>query len=569
MEDKRKTENSREQLLLDIIAALGWDTSDIYCVDANSGVVVPYRLSGEALAVSEGLSLDLACDELMQLYVNANVHPEDRDYMLRNSKLSFVRYELSDKEHFHIHYRILRNGEVHHYVLKCIRVGKSESVEKILFVFALEDKAYSRRQFVENASRDELTGVLSRQAFLSEARKMLDENPNTDYDVTISDVENFKIVNAVYGEAKGDEVLKYLADFTQEHMCKDGILGRISADRFVWLVPARQDEDKQRFLKLMDEAKNNAPVNINIKYGIYANVDRTLAVSVMCDRALLAVKSIKRNFSIPYATYDGPVSVKHMKAQMYEAHFDRAIKEKEFDVWFQPKYDAGTEYVVGAEALVRWKKSDGVFIPPAEFIPTFEQDGLIVNLDEYVFRTVCTKLRFWLDAGINVLPISVNLSRSSLHHQGTIKKYKSIIEELNVPIEKVPLEITESATIRDAGIKDLMQELRDAGFVLHMDDFGSGLSSLSSINMLPINVLKLDKSLVDYIGDRGGEELLKHTVSLAHFKDLKVIAEGVEDRNQLEFLKQIGVDEIQGYYFSKPMPYDDLVDYFKKIYKNR
>lgn len=559
-----KQNTPREQHLMNIITAMGWDTSDIYCVDTSSGEIVPYRMSGKAVAVEEGLKAGLTCDSLMKLYIAHNVHPEDQEIMLRNSALDFVKYELSNKESFHVHYRILRDGVVHYFILKCIRVGEGPEVNHILYIFASEDKAYFRRKMAEDTAIDDLTGVLTRQAFIFSARKLIDENPDKEFDLTVADVENFKLVNAVYGEAKGDEVLKFLGEYYQYHTCEGGIVGRIGPDRFAGLAISQESRKKEWMEEMIEGVNHRSPVNINVKYGIYSSVDHKLPVTVMCDRALLAVKSIKRNFAMSYATYDGPVSNSHMRAQMYEAHFERAIKEEEFVVWYQPKYDAVTEKIIGAEALVRWRLPNGSFVSPGEFIPTFEEDGLIVRLDEYVLTNVCKKIKAWIDKGIKVVPISVNLSRSSLHYEGTIERYKKIINEIGVPIDKVPLEITESATIRDARIKALMHELKAAGFVLHMDDFGSGLSSLSSINMLPIDVVKLDKSLIDYIGDKGGDELLKHTVELAHFKELIVIAEGVEVKSQLDFLKKIGVDEIQGYYYAKPMPYEELVKFFEK-----
>jgi len=259
------------------------------------------------------------------------------------------------------------------------------------------------------------------------------------------------------------------------------------------------------------------------------------------------------------------LSHKHMRKQSFEANFENAIREKSFKIWYQPKYDAKTRKIVGAEALVRWISPTGTLTSPGEFIPIFEEDGLIVRLDEYVFRTVCENLKYWYDRGAKVLPISVNISRASLHYEGTVLRYKKILEEFGLPIELVPLEITESASIKDDRIKKLAKELKEAGFVIHMDDFGTGFSSLSSINMLPIDVVKIDKSLIDYIGDEGGEELLKHSISLAHFKKYKVIAEGVETEEQYKFLKSIDCDMIQGYYFAKPMSYEDLVELFRKL----
>lgn len=230
---------------------------------------------------------------------------------------------------------------------------------------------------------------------------------------------------------------------------------------------------------------------------------------------------------------------------------------KNFNVWFQPKYDAATEKLVGAEALVRWQKPDGTMIPPYEFISLFEEDGLIVHLDEYVFRKVCEGIKFWYDRGEQVLSISVNVSRTTLHHDGIISKYKKIMEETGIPLDSISLEITESAAFTDKALISFAQELQDAGFILDMDDFGTGSSSLASLNILPFSAIKLDKSLIDFIGKEDGNELLRHTIELAHFKKMKVVAEGVETKEQLDFLKSLDCDVIQGYYFSKPLCNED------------
>ena len=217
--------------------------------------------------------------------------------------------------------------------------------------------------------------------------------------------------------------------------------------------------------------------------------------------------------------------------------------------------------MVGAEALVRWKMDDGSFISPGEFIPIFERDGLIVQLDEYVFREVCEQMSRWRESGVTLFPVSVNLSRASLHEEGTVEKYTRIIEEYDIPKEYVPLEITESATIYSREIEGLMDNLKRKGFALHMDDFGSGVSSLASINILPFDVVKLDKGLIDLIGDRSGDELVRHTIELSHFNEMTVVAEGVETENQLELLKKLNCDTIQGYFFSPPVPSDKALEY--------
>ena len=297
--------------------------------------------------------------------------------------------------------------------------------------------------------------------------------------------------------------------------------------------------------------------NVVVKFGVYEDVDRNVAVAHMCARALLAVNSIKRDFRRTFAKYSGPISQNQLRAQTYEARFSEAIQKKEFVVWYQPKYDPYREEVVGAEALVRWLTPEGM-IPPGEFLDVFESDGLIEKLDEYVFRTVCRQQKAWADMGRKLMPISVNVSRCSLFAQDIVGRYKAIIEECGIDPKYVPIEITESVALANLKIKPIADAFFEAGFQLHMDDFGSGRSSLNGLTVLHFDVVKLDKSLIDFIGNRNGELILNYTMALGKELGKQLVAEGVETESQLMFLKINGCDTIQGYYYSKPLPADEF-----------
>jgi len=246
-------------------------------------------------------------------------------------------------------------------------------------------------------------------------------------------------------------------------------------------------------------------------------------------------------------------------AAVFEQRFHRALENREFVIWAQPKYNAFNGRITSAEALVRWMDTDGNIISPGEFIPQLEQNGLITELDEYVFRTVCTLQRELLNGETEPVPISVNLSRVSLFDKNVCEIYSRITDEIGVPKELVPIELTESATIENIQINSLVAKLKHSGFYLHLDDFGYGYSSLSSLNTLKMDALKLDKSLVDGIGNKGGDEIIRHIIELAHFFQMEVIAEGVETDNQYHFLQKLSCDTIQGYLFSKPLPFADFL----------
>lgn len=413
----------------------------------------------------------------------------------------------------------------------------------------------SKLNYVE---KDALTGMYTREAFSYHAKQFIEGNLDKVISLIITDVENFKLVNSIYGEQKSNEAIYHLAELFAKYM-SGGVVARFSGDKFVGIYLEEDKKNQMWINDFVNVAKKTSPIpNFTVKCGLYTDVDKALSIDEMCDRALLAAKSLTGSFdTAPYTTYDGPVSQKHMRGKMFESSFEDAIKNDEFAIWYQPKYDAKTEQLVSAEALVRWIPKNGTLISPGDFIPVFEEDGLIVRLDELVFTKVCKQVKKWLDMGKNIPPVSVNLSRATLYHEGTVEKYRSIAEDIGIPKEYIPIELTESAAFRSLQLQELTNRLKSAGFMLHMDDFGSGESSLASFNILPFDEIKLDKSLIDFIGDPGGDELLKYTIALAHFKDMKVVAEGVETKAQLDTLKKLKCDTIQGYYFAAPKPFEE------------
>lgn len=402
---------------------------------------------------------------------------------------------------------------------------------------------------------DSLTGLYTKQAFYYHARELLDANPEKEYEIVISDIENFRLVNAVYGEKVGDALLKCLAEYSLS-FDRGGVCGRYGADQIISIYPLLTDADREASRIKYLEFKKNSPVpNVVLKYGIYRNIDRTLPISAMCDRAMLALKSIKHNHTKVSATYDGPLSQRQLKAQLYEGRFREAIENREFVLWYQPKYDVYTKAVVGAEALVRWESPDGI-IPPGEFLDVFEANGMLGQLDEYVFHSVCEYQKRRKDLGLDLFPISVNVSRGSFFRHGIVQRYLEIVNACGIAPEDVPLEITEGTAVASQRIKTVADALYEAGFRLHMDDFGSGHSSLNGLIILHFDVIKLDKSLIDHIGEKSGELILRYTMGLAKELGIHLVAEGVENEGQYEFLRENGCDTIQGYYFSKPLPVD-------------
>ena len=403
---------------------------------------------------------------------------------------------------------------------------------------------------------DELTKLYTRQAFYHHAKTMINFNTDKMYHVIVADIRNFKLVNSIYGDKMGDKVLVYLARIFSEN-AKEGLLARYGSDQFVCITSGNINLSVEYLEEEIKKIVKEAPVpNLVIKYGVYENADISQPLTIICDRAFTAMKSIQYSYDQNVATYDGEMSKKHMREMMMENEFESSLENEKFVVYYQPKYDVNTEKIVGAEALVRWRKDDGTLISPGEFIPLFERNGLIVRLDEYVFRKVCEMQKERMDNKKKIIPVSVNLSRATLHHEGIVERYAQIVYNNQIPFDIVPIELTETVALHSIQIQGLTEKLVKVGFLLHMDDFGSGYSSMTSLNVLPFHVLKLDKALIDYIGNSRGKQVIQHTIALAHGLGMRVLAEGVEENIQVEELKSLSCDEIQGYYYSRPLPYE-------------
>lgn len=454
------------------------------------------------------------------------------------------------------------NGEKLHVVSFVV---DKKSNKPVLSCLKYNLSAYepNKRILKEENEKDLVTGLFNMGAFTQHAERLLKDNPEERYDVFITWIKNYQYITNTYGEAKTQELLQALADFLAKRSA-GGFVGRYSVDQFVSIVATPILQKRLHFLKSQKRFLGSLDIpNVILNFGIYREVDHGTSIANMCSKALVALNSIK-DYRKTFARYTDGSSRTQMMVQTFESGFNYAVAHKEFQVWYQPKYDANTERIVGAEALVRWQSKHGL-IPPGDFLPIFEADGLIAELDLYVFRQVCQQQQKWLAEGRELFPISVNISRNSLFTHDVVQKYKAIIEECGINPKYVPIEITESVALENIKIKPIADAFTSAGFLLHMDDFGSGRSSLNGLNVLNFEAVKLDKSLIDYIGQESGELILDHTIALGRELGIILVAEGVETAEQLEFLKSKGCQVIQGFYYSKPLP---LAEFEQKLAEN-
>ena len=413
---------------------------------------------------------------------------------------------------------------------------------------------------IRSLEYDELTGLYTRQAFIHYAVRMLREHPDQGYSLFMADIREFKLINSHFGEAVGNQVLQTIAgQLRKDGREKDGIVSRFEADHFAGLFPVEAVPGLPTIEDTLKDFISIGPVaHIRVKLGIYENVDHSLDMSTICDRAMMAMETIKHSYDRHVATYDGPMAQRRLQEQQMEVAFDDALAAGEFQAWFQPKVDPRDGRIVGAEALVRWKKADGSFNPPYLFIPFFERNGQVVQLDECMFRQVCDLQARWQREGRRLCPISINMSRTTLLHSDTLAVYEQLLAGSGISRDLVPIEITESSAFLSHQITDRMHELKTAGYTLHMDDFGSGYSSLTSLGILPFDVIKLDKSLTDTIGTPRGEMIVRHMLEVIRDLGMTSVVEGVETADQVEILKRLGCDAIQGYYYSKPLPLEEF-----------
>lgn len=433
----------------------------------------------------------------------------------------------------------------------------------ITFLIVRQMQRNNHKKIEQIAYVDELTGGISFEKFKKEAAEIIKDAAGRPYAMISIDIDKFKVINDIFGYEEGNRVIQYIWNVINDMIEQNETFAHRRADQFVILL---NSEDEARMVERIEvlsemvhqrETLNEKNYEIIISMGIYIineNTNDDFALDNAIDRAELAKQSVKGKHNQFYAVYDEKLRQKILRDQEIENRMERALERQEFKVYYQPKYDSRTCELNGAEALVRWYNDKTGMIFPNEFIPLFESNGFIVELDKYMFKQVCMDIRNWLDEGYKVVPVSVNLSQLQFYNLHFIEEYREILEKYDVSPKYVQLELTETTLFSEESILNkIIDKLHDIGFKILMDDFGTGYSSLNMLKNVPIDILKLDKSFVDDIGDPKVDIVVSTIVSLGQSLDMKIVAEGVETKEQYEFLRDIFCDEIQGYYFSRPI----------------
>ncbi|MBR6259774.1 MAG: EAL domain-containing protein [Oscillospiraceae bacterium] len=418
------------------------------------------------------------------------------------------------------------------------------------------------RDILRWTERDQLTGLYNKDFFYRYAVSLDAHHKDSSTDAIFMNIDHFHTINDRYGKSCGDDVLRRVGEKALEMVQETGgIACRSEADTFLIYCPHRDDYDsmQEQVSVYMNEAGTEHSENrIRVRMGVYSGADKSLDIERRFDRAKFAADNVKGSFTGSIGIYDDSMHDKEMlEAQLVE-DFPRAIREKQFEVYYQPKFDVRPDKPVlsSAEALVRWNHPQLGTVSPGVFIPLFEKNGLLLPLDSYVWSQAASQIRDWKDRlGIS-LPVSVNVSRIDLYEPKLVELFQDITSGNGLDHRDLLLEITESAYTEDSEqIVEKVRQLRKIGFRIEMDDFGSGYSSLNMLSTLPIDALKLDMYFIrNAFKERKDTRLLEAMIQLAESFEVPTIAEGVETAEQVFTLKSMGCDIIQGYYFSRPIP---------------
>ena len=413
------------------------------------------------------------------------------------------------------------------------------------------------RQIIQDVEHDPLTGLYTRNFFQEYGRRML-AGIDKPRDMLAVDVDHFRLVNEVYGKAFGDEVLRTVAEGIREALGDAGGIGcRANADLF-YVLADHLDDYSAFYAALAARVQAlGRQANVRLRMGVAQGVGQAKSLEWYADAARSACNSIRGNYARTVVVYDDDLHRRELFNERLIADFDEAIRNRQFKVFFQPKYSikGARPRLYSAEALVRWVHPELGFVSPGAFIPLFEENGLVMKLDDYVWRAVAAQLRDWQERLGMRLPVSVNLSRMDFFDQHLKERLLAIVAENGITVGDIVLEVTESAYSQNMDqMLRTVNELREAGFQIEMDDFGAGYSSLNMLCIMPIDAIKIDMKFVGNIMRSGaGYRMVELVIEMARSLNIPAIVEGVEDEDQYRLVKQAGCDVVQGYYFSRPV----------------
>lgn len=538
------------------------DYQSLWTVDLKTGKLTLCKMN-EVIAIPGTIQYATEKEEfecVRQWYIQNYIVEEHRKRVERETQLDKIVEGISNGDTYVVEYRRIYNNTINYNQLYFAK-AEEENGQIVRFYMGFRDVDSMKREEL-----DDLTGLFTRKSFIRHAEELIAKDPDISYSILLSDFVDFKEINEKYGIKIGDEIIKCAAKQFRSSARHDLMVGRYGGDQFALLI--KTDELRQLIQHHISYELDFPPhlPKVVVKYGIFERITKDMRITVACDCAHIAVNSIKHTYGQSYAFYDNALSEALKKQRIIEKDMHQALAEGQFKVFYQPKHDTKTGKMVGAEALIRWIHPVYGFMSPADFIPLFEKNGFIAESDLYVYRRTCENLKRWTDLHLHTVPISVNASKVTFENRNVEEEVSEMLSASGISPDLLHIEITESLMSDD--VDDLINRLsalRNKGIRIELDDFGAGYSSINMLSMLPLDVIKLDMCFMEQLKDPKRAKVLQACVDLAKNLGYSTVSEGVETFEQHEFLTEMGVDVIQGYYYSKPLSEEEFEKYLRDV----
>ena len=534
------------------------------------------------------------CNEGIEPQINQlqNLRAEDMPYWipkLSSGESIFIEDLENVKETMPVEYEILKPQNIHTLIVFPIilsntlkgfigvdnpNIKDAKDVIRLLaalgsYLGTTRENAAVYAKLEYRLNYDSLTKAYNRYGFYKNAQKLIKEHTDTEYCLILSDIKSFKLINEIYGENIADKILIDEVNIIRQKMKGNSVLGRLNGDIIAMVIPKEYLSEKEfsDMIKLLSDRYSNKNFRLHIYLGVYYIKDVNETIRQMVDKVSLVIMKSKGNMSNYILYYDENSYRNDIFKQQLIGEFETALNENQFCMYLQPQTDKDGN-MLGAEALIRWNHPNMGLIMPGAFIECFEDAGLIYRLDNYIWEEAAKQLKIWKDSGYNYY-ISVNISAKDFYHIDVYQTFKNLVSKYGIDTDKLHIEITETALSEDKqAAHKTIERLHDEGFIIEIDDFGSGYSSFNFLKDVCADVIKIDRVFLKKSShEERGEQILRSIISLSHDIGMDVITEGVENVDQLSMLAKMNCDWFQGYYFSKSIAVGDFEEKYGIKYK--
>lgn len=534
------------------------------------------------------------CNEGIEPQINQlqNLRAEDMPYWipkLSSGESIFIEDLENVKETMPVEYEILKPQNIHTLIVFPIilsntlkgfigvdnpNIKDAKDVIRLLaalgsYLGTTRENAAVYAKLEYRLNYDSLTKAYNRYGFYKNAQKLIKEHTDTEYCLILSDIKSFKLINEIYGENIADKILIDEVNIIRQKMKGNSVLGRLNGDIIAMVIPKEYLSEKEfsDMIKLLSDRYSNKNFRLHIYLGVYYIKDVNETIRQMVDKVSLVIMKSKGNMSNYILYYDENSYRNDIFKQQLIGEFETALNENQFCMYLQPQTDKDGN-MLGAEALIRWNHPNMGLIMPGAFIECFEDAGLIYRLDNYIWEEAAKQLKIWKDSGYNYY-ISVNISAKDFYHIDVYQTFKNLVSKYGIDTDKLHIEITETALSEDKqAAHKTIERLHDEGFIIEIDDFGSGYSSFNFLKDVCADVIKIDRVFLKKSShEERGEQILRSIISLSHDIGMDVITEGVENVDKLSMLAKMNCDWFQGYYFSKPIAVGDFEEKYGIKYK--